>query len=100
MLKVSLSLLSSLVVGVALLEIVTEPDFCNGSEASSFVHDLRYLLKHIGWLAIKPLYGLLLCRSVGVCDGDMSQGKLRVDASVSIRNRDGGLGVRTEVTRL
>ncbi|KAL3320107.1 hypothetical protein Ciccas_001220 [Cichlidogyrus casuarinus] len=54
--------------GVALIELVTEPDFHCGAQAKGFVQELQLLL-----------------RQVGVCRGRMSQGQMRVDCNVSVR---------------
>ncbi|MDR2518928.1 MAG: Asp-tRNA(Asn)/Glu-tRNA(Gln) amidotransferase GatCAB subunit B, partial [Spirochaetaceae bacterium] len=52
--------------GVALLEIVTEPDMESGEEAELFIQQFRRLARHLG-----------------VCDGNMEEGSLRSDANVS-----------------
>lgn len=36
------------VSGVGLMEIVTKPDFSNGTEAASFVRELQLILKTVG----------------------------------------------------
>ena len=55
--------------GVPLLEIVTDPEMQTAEEASSFFRQLRNLVM---WL--------------DVCDGDLSQGSMRCDANVSIKD--------------
>ncbi|MES1912362.1 MAG: hypothetical protein MHM6MM_004649 [Cercozoa sp. M6MM] len=52
--------------GCALIEIVTRPDLRSPAEVGAAVRQLRTLLRHLH-----------------VCDGDMAQGKLRVDVNVS-----------------
>jgi aspartyl-tRNA(Asn)/glutamyl-tRNA(Gln) amidotransferase subunit B len=54
--------------GVPLLEIVSEPDIANPSEAYSYLTNLKQILKYLE-----------------ICDGNMEQGSLRCDANVSIR---------------
>jgi len=56
--------------GVALLEIVTEPDLSSPEEAVEFLEKLRSILEHLG-----------------VCDCGL-EGAMRVDANVSIRGGD------------
>lgn len=54
--------------GIALMEIVTEPDIRSSHEAAEFVKNLRNILRYID-----------------SCDGDMEKGMLRCDANVSLR---------------
>ena len=54
--------------GVALMEIVSEPDLRSPEEAADFLTRLRALLR---WLR--------------TCDGNMQEGSLRCDANVSVR---------------
>jgi aspartyl-tRNA(Asn)/glutamyl-tRNA(Gln) amidotransferase subunit B len=53
--------------GVALMEIVTEPELGSGSQARAFLLELKRLLQY-----------------VGVSECDMENGSLRVDANVSV----------------
>ncbi|MCY3981903.1 MAG: Asp-tRNA(Asn)/Glu-tRNA(Gln) amidotransferase subunit GatB [Alphaproteobacteria bacterium] len=69
--------------GVALMEIVTEPDLRSPDEAAEFLTRLRALLR---WL--------------GTCDGNMQEGSLRCDANVSVRRPGAVLGTRTEIKNL
>lgn len=70
--------------GVALLEIVSEPDLHSGDEAFAYVTELRRLVR---WL--------------GVCDGNMEEGSMRCDANVSIRPKGSKtLGTKVEVKNL
>ena len=69
--------------GVALMEIVSEPDLRSAEEAGVYVAKLRAIL-----------------RSIGTCDGNMEQGSLRVDANVSVRRPGEELGTRCEIKNL
>ena len=70
--------------GVALLEIVSEPDLRSSEEAFAYITAIRKLVR---WL--------------GVCDGNMEEGSLRCDANVSIRLKgETKLGTRVEVKNL
>lgn len=54
--------------GVGLMEIVTKPDFRSPEEAGGFLRKLRSIVRYLG-----------------TCDGNMDEGSMRCDASVSIR---------------
>ncbi|XP_050417233.1 glutamyl-tRNA(Gln) amidotransferase subunit B, mitochondrial [Patella vulgata] len=69
--------------GIALMEIVTQPDFTTGEEAAGFVKELQKILQIIG-----------------TCDGKMSEGSLRVDANISVNKPGEAYGTRTEVKNL
>jgi aspartyl-tRNA(Asn)/glutamyl-tRNA(Gln) amidotransferase subunit B len=69
--------------GIALMEIVTEPDLSSPEETAEFVRKLRTLLRYIG-----------------SCDGDMEKGSMRCDANVSVRLPGGILGTRCEIKNL
>jgi aspartyl-tRNA(Asn)/glutamyl-tRNA(Gln) amidotransferase subunit B len=70
--------------GVPLIEIVSEPDVRSPDEARAYLTRLKQVLR---WL--------------GVSDGDMEKGSLRVDANVSVRPAGSSdLGTRTEVKNL
>ena len=66
--------------GVALMEIVTEPDLSSPYEAAEYVKKLRRLL-----------------RCIGSCDGNMEQGSFRCDANISVRKTGEALGTRCEI---
>ncbi len=69
---------------VPLIEIVSEPDIRSPSEASQYVRKLREILVYLD-----------------VCDGNMNEGSLRVDANVSVRPKgETRLGTRTEIKNL
>lgn len=69
--------------GVALMEVVTEPDMSSPHEAAEYVKKLRTLLRY-----------------VGSCDGNMDQGSMRCDANISVRKPGGALGTRCEIKNL
>jgi aspartyl-tRNA(Asn)/glutamyl-tRNA(Gln) amidotransferase subunit B len=70
--------------GVALLEIVSEPDIRTPEEAAAYLTELRRLLRY-----------------TGVSDADMEKGNLRCDANVSIRaSEDAPFGTRVEIKNL
>ena len=69
--------------GVALMEIVTNPDMRSAEEAAAFVTKLRSIL-----------------RFLGTCDGNMEEGSMRADCNVSVRRPGGELGTRTECKNL
>jgi aspartyl-tRNA(Asn)/glutamyl-tRNA(Gln) amidotransferase subunit B len=79
----TVSLLDYNRAGVSLLEIVTAPDMETGEEAELFIHQLRRTVRYLG-----------------VCDGDMEKGSLRVDANVSINFPGKGLGKKVEIKNL
>ncbi len=66
--------------GVALMEIVSEPEMRSPYEAMAYVKKLRTILRYLG-----------------TCDGNMEQGSLRVDANVSLRRPDAEFGTRAEI---
>ncbi|HEY9118795.1 MAG TPA: Asp-tRNA(Asn)/Glu-tRNA(Gln) amidotransferase subunit GatB, partial [Marinobacter sp.] len=70
--------------GTPLIEVVTEPDMTNADEAVAFA---------------KKLHGIVT--SLGICDGDMSQGSMRFDVNISLKPRGSDtLGTRTETKNL
>jgi aspartyl-tRNA(Asn)/glutamyl-tRNA(Gln) amidotransferase subunit B len=54
--------------GVALMEIVSEPDLRSPEEAGAYMRKLRSILRYLG-----------------TCDGNMEAGSLRADVNVSVR---------------
>ncbi len=66
--------------GVALMEIVSEPDMRSADEAAAYVKKLRSIVRY-----------------VDTCDGDMEKGNLRCDANVSVRRPGDPLGTRCEI---
>ncbi len=69
--------------GVALMEIVSEPDMRTPEEAAAYLTKRRSILRYLG-----------------TCDGNMEQGSLRCDANVSVRRPGGELGTRCEIKNL
>jgi len=69
--------------GVALMEIVSEPDIRSAEQAALYMRKLRSILRYLG-----------------TCDGNMEEGSLRCDANVSVRRPGAVLGTRTEVKNL
>ncbi|XP_066286155.1 glutamyl-tRNA(Gln) amidotransferase subunit B, mitochondrial-like [Branchiostoma lanceolatum] len=69
--------------GVALMEIVTEPDMVDGAEAAAMVKELQLILQ-----------------SLRTCDGNMSEGSMRVDANISVNRSGEELGTRAEVKNI
>ncbi len=67
--------------GVGLMEIVTEPDFQSPEEAGAFLKKLRSIVRYLG-----------------TCDGNMDEGSMRCDASISVRLKgEKGMRERAEV---
>jgi aspartyl-tRNA(Asn)/glutamyl-tRNA(Gln) amidotransferase subunit B len=66
--------------GVALMEIVSNPDMRSAAEAQAYVKKLRAILRYLG-----------------TCDGNMEQGSLRADVNVSVRKPGDELGTRCEI---
>ena len=70
--------------GVALLEIVSEPDLRSPSEASAYLRAIRQIVR---WL--------------GVSDGNMEEGSLRCDANISLRPVGAAkFGTRAEIKNM
>ncbi|XP_006824477.1 glutamyl-tRNA(Gln) amidotransferase subunit B, mitochondrial-like [Saccoglossus kowalevskii] len=69
--------------GIGLMELVSEPDLQNGSQAAAMVRELQLILQYIG-----------------TCDGKMEEGSLRVDANVSVNRPGEPPGTRTEVKNI
>ena len=70
--------------GVPLLEIVTEPDFRNSTEAYNYLGEIRKLVRYLG-----------------ICDGNMEEGSLRCDANVSVMLKTSStFGNRCEVKNM
>ncbi len=66
--------------GVALMEIVSEPDLRSAEEAGAYLRKLRSILRYLG-----------------TCDGNMEEGSLRCDCNVSVRRPGAPLGTRCEI---
>jgi aspartyl-tRNA(Asn)/glutamyl-tRNA(Gln) amidotransferase subunit B len=66
--------------GVALMEIVSEPDMRSAEEAAAYLRTLRSILRYLG-----------------TCDGNMEEGSMRCDVNVSVRKPGAPLGTRCEI---
>jgi aspartyl-tRNA(Asn)/glutamyl-tRNA(Gln) amidotransferase subunit B len=66
--------------GVALMEIVSEPDMRSPEEAALYLKKLRAIVRYLG-----------------TCDGNMDEGSMRADVNVSVRKPGGPLGTRCEI---
>ncbi|MGB2375651.1 MAG: Asp-tRNA(Asn)/Glu-tRNA(Gln) amidotransferase subunit GatB [Porticoccaceae bacterium] len=70
--------------GTPLIEIVSEPDMRSAEEAVAFARKLHSIVT-----------------SIGICDGEMSQGSMRFDVNVSVKPKGSDtLGTRTETKNL
>jgi aspartyl-tRNA(Asn)/glutamyl-tRNA(Gln) amidotransferase subunit B len=66
--------------GIALMEIVSEPDMRSSEEAAAYLKKLRSILRYLG-----------------TCDGNMEEGSMRCDVNVSVRKLGDPLGTRCEI---
>ncbi len=66
--------------GVALMEIVSEPDMRSPEEAGAYLRKLRSILRYLG-----------------TCDGNMEEGSMRADVNVSVRRHGEPFRTRCEV---
>jgi aspartyl-tRNA(Asn)/glutamyl-tRNA(Gln) amidotransferase subunit B len=66
--------------GVALMEIVSEPDIRSPEEAGAYLTKLRQILRYLG-----------------TCDGNMEEGSMRADVNVSVRKAGEAYRTRCEV---
>ena len=66
--------------GVALMEIVSEPDMRSSEEAGAYLAKLRSILRYLG-----------------TCDGNMQEGSMRADVNVSVRRPGEAFGTRCEI---
>ncbi len=66
--------------GVALMEIVSEPDLRSAEEAGIYLRKLRSILRYLG-----------------TCDGNMEEGSMRCDCNVSVRRPGEPYGTRCEI---
>jgi aspartyl-tRNA(Asn)/glutamyl-tRNA(Gln) amidotransferase subunit B len=69
--------------GIALMEIVSEPDLRSPEEAGFYLRKLRSILRYLG-----------------TCDGNMEEGSLRCDCNVSVRRPGKPYGTRCEIKNL
>ena len=66
--------------GIALMEIVTQPDMRSAEDAALFLQKLRSILRYLK-----------------TCDGNMDEGSMRADVNISIHRPDTPFGTRAEV---
>jgi len=66
--------------GIALMEIVSEPEMRSAEEAMAYMKKLRTVLRYLG-----------------TCDGNMEQGSLRADANISLHRPGTPFGTRAEI---
>ena len=66
--------------GVALMEIVSEPDMRSPEEAGAYLRKLRTILRYLG-----------------TCDGNMEEGSMRADVNVSVRHAGEEFRTRCEI---
>ena len=69
--------------GIALMEIVSEPDLRSPEEAALYLKKLRSILRYLD-----------------TCDGDMEKGSMRCDVNVSVRKPGTALGTRCEIKNM
>ena len=70
--------------GVALLEMVSEPELRSSDEAYAYLTEVRKLVRYLE-----------------ICDGNMEEGSMRCDANISVRLRgDEKFGKRVEVKNM
>src|SRR5271155_581495 len=66
--------------GIALMEIVSEPDMRSAEEAGAYLKKMRSILRYLE-----------------TCDGNMEEGSMRCDCNVSVRKPGAALGTRCEI---
>ncbi len=66
--------------GVALMEIVSEPDIRSPEEAGAYLRKIRQILRYLG-----------------TCDGNMEEGSMRADVNVSVRKPGEEFRTRCEI---
>ncbi|MCU0392951.1 MAG: Asp-tRNA(Asn)/Glu-tRNA(Gln) amidotransferase subunit GatB [Thermoflexibacter sp.] len=70
--------------GTALIEIVSEPDIRQSEDASTYMTEIRRLVRYLE-----------------ICDGNMEEGSMRCDANVSVRLKgESKLGKKVEVKNM
>ena len=69
--------------GVALMEIVSEPDISSSEEAGMYISKIRSILMYLD-----------------TCDGNMQEGSLRADVNISVRKPGEDFGTRCEIKNL
>jgi aspartyl-tRNA(Asn)/glutamyl-tRNA(Gln) amidotransferase subunit B len=66
--------------GVALMEIVSEPDIRSPEEAGAYLRKIRQIVRYLG-----------------TCDGNMEEGSMRADVNVSVRKPGEEFRTRCEI---
>lgn len=66
--------------GVALMEIVSEPDIRSPEEAGAYLRKIRQIVRYLG-----------------TCDGNMEEGSMRADVNVSVRHAGEEFRTRCEI---
>ena len=73
--------------GLPLMELVTDPDIENATQARDFVKELQLILRYLG-----------------ASDADMEKGKMRVEVNISLSPKENGgvkkLGTKVEIKNL
>ncbi|PIZ33303.1 MAG: Asp-tRNA(Asn)/Glu-tRNA(Gln) amidotransferase GatCAB subunit B [Alphaproteobacteria bacterium CG_4_10_14_0_8_um_filter_37_21] len=69
--------------GIALMEIVSEPEMHSAKEAQEYVKKIRSILRYLG-----------------TCDGNMDEGSFRIDVNVSLHKPDTPFGDRAEIKNI
>ncbi|GHS92852.1 aspartyl/glutamyl-tRNA(Asn/Gln) amidotransferase subunit B [Alphaproteobacteria bacterium] len=69
--------------GIALMEIVTEPDIRSVAQAVAVAKKIHTLAQYLD-----------------VCDGNMERGNFRIDANISLHRPDTAFGTRVEIKNL
>jgi len=69
--------------GVALMELVTEPDLNSGQETKDFARELHLILRYLD-----------------VSEANMEKGQMRIEANVSVSKSKNKLGIRTELKNI
>ena len=69
--------------GIALMEIVSEPELRSPEEVGAYLRKLRSIMRYLG-----------------TCDGNMDEGSLRCDCNVSVRKPGDDFGTRCEIKNI
>ncbi|MDP2193571.1 MAG: Asp-tRNA(Asn)/Glu-tRNA(Gln) amidotransferase subunit GatB, partial [Alphaproteobacteria bacterium] len=69
--------------GIALMEIVSEPEIHTAKEAMAYVKKMRSILRYLG-----------------TCDGNMDEGSFRVDVNISLHKPGTPFGDRAEIKNI
>ncbi len=69
--------------GIALMEIVSEPDLRSPEEVAAYLRKIRTIVRYLG-----------------TCDGNMDEGSMRADVNVSMRRPGEEYGTRCEIKNI